>query len=140
MFVDLYSRFPVIRYLKSTDHSSAIKAIDNLLAEYGNIEQLDTDNGPPFNAKQFSKFLENKGITHKKITPLWPQANRAETVMKGIKKSIQKSQIMKTNYRKDLNNYLSQYRATPHPSTGHSPATLLFNGRPFKTKIPTVGK
>ena len=110
------------------------------MAEYGNIEQLDTDNGPPFNSKQFTKYLEDKGIKHKKITPLWPQANRAETVMKGIKKTIQKSYIMKTDYRKDLNNYLSQYRATPHPSTGHSPATLLFNGRKFKTKIPNMEK
>ena len=50
VFVDLYSRFPVVRYTKSTGHEPAIRAIDNILAEFGNITQLDTDNGPPFNS------------------------------------------------------------------------------------------
>ena len=107
VFVDLYSRFPVVRYTKSTGHQAAIRAIDNILAEYGNIRQLDTDNGPPFNSETFTNYLSKKGIRHKRVTPLWPQANRAETIMKNIKKTIQKSSITKTNFRKDLNTYLA---------------------------------
>ena len=33
--------------------------------------------------------------------------------------------------------FLRQYRATPHPSTGHSPFQLLFNRKP-QTKLPHV--
>lgn len=45
---------------------------------------------------------------------------------------------MGTDYRKSLNQFLSQYRATPHPATGHSPAEVLFNGRRFNTKLPVL--
>ena len=72
VFVDTYSRFPLIRYTRSTEHKTTIRALDNILAEYGNIEQIDTDNGPPFNGEEWKLYLKQKGIKHRKITPLWP--------------------------------------------------------------------
>ena len=58
--------------------------------------------------------------------------------MKGLKATIQKAEIQESDYREQLNTYLNQYRATPHPATGHSPAELLFNGRTFNTKLPSI--
>ena len=37
---------------------------------------------------------------------MWPQANRAETVMKGLKATIQKAEIQESDYREQLNTYL----------------------------------
>lgn len=88
VFLDLYSRFPIVRYVQSTNSSAAIRALDNVLAEYGNIERLDTDNAAVFTSEAWTEYVKNKGIKHRKITPLWPQANRAETMMKGIKSTI----------------------------------------------------
>lgn len=39
-----------------------------------------------------------------------------------------------------INNYLQSYRTTPHPSTGETPAALLFQGRQFGTKLPQLRK
>ena len=51
VFVDIYSRFPVIWYTKSTRSEVTIKALDNILAEFRNITQIDTDNAAPFLSK-----------------------------------------------------------------------------------------
>ena len=39
--------------------------------------------------------------------------------------------------KEELHNYLLQYRATPHCTTGTSPAELLF-GRKVQTKLPQI--
>ena len=39
--------------------------------------------------------------------------------------------------RMQLQRHLKMYRATPHPTTGRSPAELLF-ARKFRTKLPDV--
>jgi len=110
--------------------------LDSILSEYGNISKLDTDNAAIFHSQRFEEFTRSRGIKHRYTAPLWPQANRAETCMKGLKKTIQKAEVKGSNYRQELNIYLSNYRATPHPATGRTPAELLFNGRTFRTKIP----
>ena len=42
------------------------------------------------------------------------------------------------NWRQQLQRFLRAYRATPHKSTGFAPATLMFNGRLYRTRLPTV--
>lgn len=56
--------------------------------------------------------------------------------MKGLKKCIQISEISEQPLRKEIRNYLWSFRATTHPSTGFSPAELMFNGRRFLTRLP----
>ena len=46
--------------------------------------------------------------------------------------------VDKKNWRQQLQRFLRAYRATPHRSTGFAPATLLFNGRQYRTRLPTV--
>ena len=43
--VDEYSRFPVVEVIHSTSADTVIPAFDRI---FGNIEQLKTDNGPPW--------------------------------------------------------------------------------------------
>ena len=136
VFTDLYSRFPIIRYARRTGHQAAINATDQVLSEFGNICELDTDNGPPFNSHQWKEYLKWMGVKHSPRTPEWPQANRAETCMKGLTAVIQTSEVEGSNYKQELNRFLRAYRATPHPSTGKPPAELMFNGRAFRTRLP----
>ena len=72
VLVDLYSRFPIVRHVKNTKSQSAIKVLDSILSEYGNVKRIDTDNGAPFNSELWSEFLRTRGIKHHRITPLWP--------------------------------------------------------------------
>ena len=82
--------------------------------------------------------MRETGPVHRRITPLWPQANaQAETFMKPLTKAIRSAVIDQRNWRKELNRFLLNYRATPHSTTQLSPARLLFN-RDINTKLPQI--
>ena len=94
-----------------------------------------SDNGPPFTSHEFKSFMEEHGVDHQRITPLWPQANsEAENFMKPLTKSIRSS---RANGKRDIHRFLLNYRATPHTTTGFASSELLFN-RVIKTKLPQV--
>ena len=57
--------------------------------------------------------------------------------MKNLKKLMMTCQLEKKNWRQQLQRFLRAYRATPHRTTGFAPATLLFNGRKYKTRLPS---
>ena len=125
--------------MHSTAGTAVIPAIDKILAAFGTPETLMSDNGPPFNSAEFSKFARKLGFQHRKITPLAPWVNgTAERFMKNLAKVIQISQVEKKNWRHELTKYLRAYRATPHSMTGATPAELMFNGRCYGTNLPKV--
>lgn len=134
--IDEYSRFPEVDLLTSTSAPAVIPKMDRMFSIHGIPDQVKTDNGPPFQGKDFAKFSEVKGFHHRKITPCWPQANsEAERFMRTMGKAIRTAHADGKNWRRELNQFLLNYRATPHSTTGISPAELLFN-RAIKTKLP----
>ena len=112
--------------------------LNKFFSEFGNPEVSRTDNGPPFNGKDFAHFAQTLGIKHCKVTPLWPRANgEPERFMRTIKKTVEAAKVDHQPWREKLCDLLRNYRATPLMSTGVPPATALFN-RPMGTKIPQV--
>ena len=79
--------------------------------------------------------MDDNGIQHKTITPLWPQANESETFMKPLMKAIRTAHLQKQNWRRTMQEFLLNYRATPHTTTKIAPATLMF-GRNTRTRLP----
>ena len=93
-------------------------------------------NGPPFQSKEFRDYANELGFKHRKVTPLWPEANgQAEAFMKPLGKVVKTAQLEGKSWKREMYNFVRNYRATPHSSTGRSPASLLFN-RSMKTKLP----
>ena len=87
--IDEYSRFPVVERVTSTSARAVIPIFHKIFTDYGLVEKVKTDNGPPFQSFEFRKFLEYYGVEHRKITTLWPQANGlAENFMKPLNKAI----------------------------------------------------
>lgn len=86
-----------------------------------------------------SKTLQKKkGFERKRSTPLHPQANSiVERFMSPLQKAIKTAIAQGQNYMDELNPYLLNYRNTQHPSTGKSPAMIMFNRRQ-KTKLPKL--
>ena len=86
---DEYSRYVVVDSLDSISTTSVIPHLDKIFAEFGVPVSLKTDNDPPFNSHEFKTYASITGFRHRRITPLWPQAN-AETkrFMRTVKKSI----------------------------------------------------
>ena len=103
------------------------------------LEWYEVIMGHPFSGEEFKKFMLDNGIEHKRITPLWPQANsEAENFMKPVTKAIRSAKAEGKEWKRDLYRFLLNYRATPHSTTGFSPSELLFN-RKIRTKLPTSG-
>jgi hypothetical protein len=136
VIIDAYSRFPEVEIVHSTSAKAIIPKMDRIFSTHGIPDTLRSDNGPPFTSNEIREYMQENGINHKKITPLWPQANsEAERFMKPLMKAIRSANVEGTQWKKHLYRFLLNYRATPHATTGFAPAELLFN-RKIQTKLP----
>ena len=73
--MDEYSRFPAIEIVHSTSANTTIAALDRILSFYSIPDVVKTDNGPPYNSEQFTKYAEYMDFRHRKITPMRPKYN-----------------------------------------------------------------
>ncbi len=136
--VDDHSRFPEVDIIGTTSGKATIRKLDKLFSSYGVPKEVKTDNGPPFNGFEFKSYAETMGFKHRKITPLWPEANgEAERFMRTLKKAIHAAVADGKNWKDELWKFLRVYRATPHQSTGIAPAKALF-GRNINVGFPSV--
>ena len=138
VWIDDYSRYPEVEFVPSTSAQNVIPAMEKIIATHGIPTVIKSDNGSPFNGHSFAEFCKEKDIKHRRITPLWPEANGlAEVFMKSIKKLAQTSTVEGKNWKVELYKMLGNYRSTPHPNTGYSPRYLCL-GRKGKTKLPEL--
>ena len=138
VITDDYSRYPVVELVRSTSASTVIPQLDKTFSTFGIPEIVRSDNGPPFNGREFREFAQTLGFKHRKVTPLWPRANgQVERFMRTIKKSVAAAKAEGKPWKTELFQLLRNYRSTPHSSTGIAPATALFN-RPMRNKLPEV--
>ena len=136
--IDAYSRFPEVEIVHSTSASAIIPKMDRIFSTHGIPLIIKSDNGPPFTSEEIKKYMEDNGINHCKITPLWPQANsEAENFMKPLNKAIRSVHAEGKTWKKQLYKFLLNYRTTPHCTTGFAPAELLFNRR-VRNKLPQL--
>lgn len=136
--VDEYSRYPIVKVVNSINAKTILPILDEIMSEYGIPRVVKTDNGPPMNGKQFEKFAEYFGFQHRKITPLWPQANaECERMMKNLVKTARAANIDGIPLKQGINAFLRNYRATPHTTTKQTPYELFF-GRQMYTKLPNL--
>jgi len=140
--VDRLTRYPEVEVVSSTSGEANIAAFDRIFARHGNPELLVTDNGPPFNGGKdhiLQVYFRQEGITHRPTESADdPEANGlAEAFMKHAKKVWHTAIIGQKDPTIQLQKHLKMYRAAPHPTTGKSPAELLF-ARKFRTKLPDI--
>ena len=138
LITDDYSRYPVVEIVKSTSATTVIPKLDKVFSEFGVPDIVRSDNGPPFNSKDFASFADDLGFKHRKVTPKWARANgEVERFVRTVKEVVKTAKLEHKNYKQELNRLLRNYRATPHSTTRVAPATALF-GRPMKTKLPEM--
>ena len=104
LIADYYSRFPVIRKVRSTTASATIDTLKQVFSEYGVPKTVMSDNGPPFSSKEFGSFAN---ITS---SPRYPQNNGV------VERMVQKvKQCMKKCSAAEQDPHLAMliYRATP---------------------------
>ena len=114
-----------------------IKVLEELFTLLGIPILYKTDNGPPFNSREFAEFAKALGFTHR-ITPYWPRANgEVERCMRNLKKVVRNARLAGIPKEKELLKFLRAQRDTPHCTTGISPAMRMFN-RSNTSGIPAI--
>ena len=136
--MDDYSRYPDVEIVHSTSARAVISKLDRMFSAFGVPLKVRCDNGQPFNSEEFHKFADYLGFYHERITPRWPRANgEIEILMKTLNKVYRVAHCEGSNWQQELCRFLRNYRATPHPSTGIPPTTLLL-GWSIRTRLPEI--
>ena len=105
--VDYYSRFYEINISKSTTAESVIESLERFFTTHGLPLSITSDNGPQFISETFSKYLAKNGIEHRKVTPLWPQANgEVKRQNQSLLKRMQIAQAEQKDWKPEIRAYL----------------------------------
>ena len=135
--VDYHSRYPEVEIVRSVKTATINNRLRKMFCRYGPPEVLVTDNGPQFISSEFKALMQEFNIKHRRVTPYHPIANgEVERFNRSLKKCIQTAISEGMDWRVVLQNFLLNYRTTPHSTTGVSPADLFF-GRRIRDKLPS---
>ena len=142
VLIDALTRYPEVTTVQGTSAEANIQAFVEVFARHGYPERMRSDNGAPFNGTDthiLQAWLKSVDVEHiPNLSAEDPEASgHVEIFMKHLKKVWHTALIEQKDPYIELQRHLMQVRATPHTSTGKSPAELLF-GRKFRTKIPDV--
>lgn len=125
--VDRFSGWPHVVTTKS-GAQGFISAIIAYFSTFGVPREITTDGGPEFVAKESEDLLRRWGVRHRVSSAYHPQSNgRAEAAVKSMKRLL--TSHTGTNGNMDTEAVaagLLQYRNTPDPETGMSPAQIGF--------------
>ena len=124
---DLCTKYPVAVLMKrGTNAKETIKQIDKIFNNYGRPSHYRSDNGPPFDSRDFETYMKDRGIQCDRSYPYHPQANPVETWMKPLGKCIKIAIYENCNIENAISDLLLAYRTTPHWATGLTPGEILF--------------
>ena len=125
---DYFSKFPFLYRAKTSFWSLRDHLID-LFSIEGYPDEIVSDNGPPFQSKEFAKFLSSLGIKHTTSSPGYPRSNGF------IERHIQtvKNMLSKSSNTQSFQEVLADLRTTRIGMGLPSPAEIL-HGRNLTTR------
>ncbi|XP_062542479.1 uncharacterized protein K02A2.6-like [Armigeres subalbatus] len=138
VIIDLRSRYAIARPVKSTKFEYTRAVFDSVFEREGFPRAIKSDNGPPFNGEDYTKYCSERGIQTVFSTPFYPQQNGlVEGFMKIINKAMSVALSAGTNYQKELQAAVQAYNAADHSITKMPPEEVLV-GRKIKRGLPLL--
>ena len=134
---DRYSGWLIV--YKITPDTRALKsACRAIFSTYGAPEELSSDGGTMFTSHDFQAFLQDWGVEHRLSSAHYPQSNgRAELAVKTAKRILMGNTGPSGNLDNDkFARAIMEYRNTPLPDGGPSPAQLLLH-RQIRDFLPS---
>ena len=137
--IDACSKWPEVHIVSSTSAQTTIDKLRMIFATHGLPMTLVSDNGSPFQSKEFHDFISANGIMHRHVPPYHPSSNGlGENMVKTVKQALSKNKITKdATIETHIARFLASYRNTQHATTARTPAELLFNRAP-RTRLSLV--
>ena len=128
LICDYFSKFPFLYRAKTSFWSLRDRLID-LFSIEGYPDEIVSDNRPPFQSKEFAKFLSGLGIKHTTSSPGYPRSNGF------IERHIQtvKNMLSKSSNTWSFQEVLADLRTTRIGTGLPSPAEIL-HGRNLTTR------
>ena len=128
LICDYFSKFPFLYRAKTSFWSLRDRLID-LFSIEGYPDEIVSGNGPPFQSKEFAKFLSGLGIKHTTSSPGYPRFNGF------IEQHIQtvKNMLSKSSNTRSFQEVLADLRTTRIGTGLPSPAEIL-HGRNLTTR------
>ena len=129
MICDYFLKFPFLYRAKTSFWSLRDHLID-LFSIEGYPDEIVSDDGPPFQSKEFAKFLSGLGIKHTTSSPGYPRSNGF------IERHIQtvKNMLSKSSNTWSFQEVLADLRTTRIGTGLPSPAEIL-HGRNLTTRV-----
>jgi hypothetical protein len=56
VMIDKRTRYPVVEAVPSANFPANKERMKHIFATYGTLRRIETDNGPPFNSREFKEF------------------------------------------------------------------------------------
>lgn len=135
VIVDAYTKYIEVKIVNMSRAVDIIEQLENFFACFGLPKEVVTDNGPPFNAELFTRFLKVRGIIASKSPPYHPQSNGlAERAVRTVKDVLKKftldEKVQPLSLIRKINRFLLQYRNEPCTVTKVTPSALIFSYTP----------
>ena len=123
---DLHSKWAEVAAAGTVTAGVQVNILDSLFARWGLPKTITTDNGPQMVSHELCSYLKEKGIHHNRTAFYNPSANGGverlnQLLMNGIRGHLAQG----CTFNPSLLQTLLHYRATPHSTTGVSPASLM---------------
>ena len=99
VFWDQYARYPVVEFVTTTSADSVIPLFTRVFNRHVIPEEIESDNGPPFNGSKFSNFAREQGLRRRKVTPAWAEERFIQTLKKSAKIARQSQNRPQTSFR-----------------------------------------
>ena len=136
--VDAKTKWPEVLKMSNITALSTIQKLRTVFATHGVPEQIVSDNGPQLTSKEFADFCKLLNVEHRFTPPYHPNSNgEAERFVQTFKKALEKCIRGGRKVEEAVDGLLLDYRSTPHPATGLSPAFMLM-GRQLRTPLEAV--
>ena len=122
LICDYFSKFPFLFQVKTTSFANLKDHLEELFSVEGIPDEIMSDNGPPFNGKEFSSYLTGLGIRHTTSSPNYPRSNGfIERQIQTVKRLIEKANSSERSHQEAL----TSLRAQPLGDGLQSPSEIL---------------
>ena len=109
LICDYFSKFPFLFQVKTTSFANLKDHLEELFSVEGIPDEIMSDNGPPFNGKEFSSYLTGLGIRHTTSSPNYPRSNGfIERKIQTVKRLIEKANSSGRSHQEALTGLRAQ--------------------------------
>ena len=130
LICDYLSKFSFLFQVKTTSFANLKDHLEELFSVEGIPDEIMSDNGSPFNGKEFSSYLTGLGIRHTTSSPNYPRSNGfIERQIQTMKRLIEKANSSGRSHQEALTGLKAQPLGDGLPS----PSEIL-HGRSLVTR------